>query len=71
VKDVGGLEPEEVKKCGERGIGEKARARGGKEWKRSGGRRWNFFDAVLYLLKRHSFCTRATRTVLFSNLDCK
>jgi hypothetical protein len=27
----------EVKECGERGIGEKARASGGKEWRRSAG----------------------------------
>ena len=28
------MESEEVKKCGERVIGEEARARGGKEWRR-------------------------------------
>ena len=28
------MESEEVQECGERGIGEKARASGGKEWRR-------------------------------------
>jgi hypothetical protein len=36
LEDVGGLESEDVKDCGERGIGEKARASGGKECGRSG-----------------------------------
>jgi hypothetical protein len=35
LEDVGSLESEEVKECGGRGIGEKVRASGGKEWRTS------------------------------------